>query len=340
MRLAYLLIASLLTVAAQNRGMSVDELYRFLQSEAQLHHPDKEVAGFLKQSHLRERLDEDTIEKIKMQFVPGPQTMAALKQLAEQSKSLPEAKAVQSAPTAEEKPAPSPEEQQTILSDVRQFALDYTKNLPDFLCIQKEVRYGARAAANPDWHKIDELDTRLTYFEQREDYKPFLHNNKPVSGRDIKSFGGSQSFGDFGSMLREIMDPVSRAEFTWVRWSVMQNRHVMVFRYRVTLENSRYQIYANNNRSLTTAYHGEIAVEVPSRKVLQVSMTADNIPPDFPVTAASDVLTYDYQEISGKPFLLPYQAIITMNGEGEMTRNEKLFVGYQKYSADATITFK
>ena len=340
MRLAFLLIASLFIAAAQNRGMSVDELYRFLQSESQFHHPDKEVAAVLKQSHLRERLDEDLIQKIKIQFLPGPQTMAALKQLAEQSKSLPEAKPVQAAPTAEEKPAPSAEEQQAILADVREFALDYTKSLPNFLCIQKELRYGARAAATPDWRKIDELDTRLTYFEQKEDYQPFLHNNKPVSGRDIKSFGGSQSFGDFGSMLREIMDPVSRAEFTWARWGVVQNRHVMVFRFRVALENSRYQIYANNNRSVTTAYHGEIAVEAPSRKVLQVSMVAENIPADFPVSAASDVLTYDYQEISGKPFLLPYQAIVMMNGEGEMTRNEKLFIGYQKYSADATVTFK
>lgn len=327
------------SLAAQNRGMSIDELYRFLESEAQLHHPDKEVASFLKQTRLREHLDDPTIESLQGQFKLGAQTLAALRQLSERSRDLPAGKPIPAAGTAAEKPAPSPEEQKAVLEDVQRYALTYSENLPDFVCVEKEIRYQARQAEEPDWHQVDEIDKRLTYFDQREDYRPFLHNNRPVAGSDLKSFGGAQSFGDFGSMLRQIFEPASHAEFTWAKWDRIRERPVMVFHYRVTLENSRYQIFAGDKHSVTAAYHGDVAIETPSHKVLRVSVVAENIPPEFPVRSASDVLDYWYQDISGKQFLLPFEARVMMSGEGAMSRNDKQFVNYNKYSADASVTF-
>jgi len=333
------LLALCFAAACQTRGLSIDELSRFFQSETQAKDSDKDVAAFLRQSHLRERLDDSAIETMQGEFHLGPQTIAALRRLRDQSQNLPAAQPVAVAAPAQPKPAPSPEEQKAVLDDVRRYALAYSANLPDFMCIEKEIRWQARAAAQPDWRQVDELDKRLTYFEQKEDYKPFLHNNRPVAGRDMKSFGGAQSFGDFGSMLRQIFEPASHAEFAWEKWDRLRSRNTMAFRYHIALENSRYQILVDNNRSITTAYHGVVQVEAQTHEVLQVSVVAESIPPDFPVQSASDVLDYDYQEISGKRFLLPLEAKLVMSADGMLTRNNKQFVGYNKYSADATITF-
>ena len=338
-RIAAAFLALWFAAAAQNRGLSVEELDRFFESEAQLHHSDKEVAAFLKQTRLRERLDDAALATLDERFHPGPQTQAALRKLRDATRDLPAAKPFAAAMPAPQKPAPSPDEQKAVLEEVQRNALAYSANLPDFVCIEKEVRWQAREAPQPAWRQVDELDKRLTYFDQKEDYKPFLHNNRPVTGRDLKSFGGAQSFGDFGSMLRQIFEPQSHAEFTWVKWDRLRNRATMVFGYRVALENSRYEILAGGDRSTTAAYHGEIQVETATRKVLRVSVIAEKIPPDFPVESASDVLDYEYQEIAGHSFLLPLDATILMSGDGMVTRNEKQFVGYNKYSADAAITY-
>lgn len=44
--------------------------------------------------------------------------------------------------------------------------------------------------------------------------------------------------------------------------------------------------------------------------------------------------------ISGRTFLLPVKAQMDMISDGTRTRNETEFRNYQKYSADAVITFK
>jgi hypothetical protein len=68
-------------------------------------------------------------------------------------------------------------------------------------------------------------------------------------------------------------------------------------------------------------------------------VVAENIPPDFPVKTASDILDYDYQDLSGQSFLLPSHAEIVMSVGNYMTRNYKDFDIYRKYSADAVITY-
>jgi hypothetical protein len=73
--------------------------------------------------------------------------------------------------------------------------------------------------------------------------------------------------------------------------------------------------------------------------VLRVSVIAENIPADFPVKSAEDILDYDYQEISGSTFLLPLKATVTANLGDYLSRNDKEFRIYRKYSADAVIKY-
>ncbi len=61
---------------------------------------------------------------------------------------------------------------------------------------------------------------RLSYFNQKEDYKLILHNNTPTVA-DYKSVGGSSSYGDFGTMLKKIFDRSSQAHFEWDHWGTL-----------------------------------------------------------------------------------------------------------------------
>ena len=74
--------------------------------------------------------------------------------------------------------------------------------------------------------------------------------------------------------------------------------------------------------------------------MLRLTQRAENIPPSFPIQAAQTILDYDYREISGRQYLLPVKAQMDLTSDGVRTRNETDFRNYQKYSADAVITFR
>ena len=58
------------------------------------------------------------------------------------------------------------------------------------------------------------------------------------------------------------------------------------------------------------------------------------------VQAASTTLDYDYQNIGGTEFVLPLKAQVRMRSGKMLTRNDSEFRMYNKFGAEATITFE
>ncbi len=339
-RVLTLVIAACFCASAQT--YSVEKLATALKniaSDPQRKAGDAEVAKFVGGIKLSERLDDKRIEELQAQWSLGPKTVAALRKLRDLSAGLPAAAPPAPVEAARPRPAPSAAEQAEVLDAVREYAMSYSKNLPDFICLEVERRYGSAPAATPSWRQLDELTKRLTYFEQKEDYRLVMRNNSVSTNQDVKSAGGSQSFGDFGSMMRQVFEPVSGASFEWAAWHTWHGQRVMTFNYRVPLERSRYHITWQNSRDIVTAYHGWFEVDPTTRAVMRIAVIAEDIPPDFPVRSASDILEYEYQDLSGQSFLLPLKAEILMNTGDFVTRNDKEFRTYRKYSADALIKY-
>jgi hypothetical protein len=60
---------------------------------------------------------------------------------------------------------------------------------------------------------------------------------------------------------------------------------------------------------------------------------------DFPVRHAQERLDYDYADIGGHQYLLPYRGELMMEGEEAFSKNLLDFLHYKKYSADSEITY-
>ena len=349
----YRLLAAVLVVslAATAQTLSVRQLIGFVQSSEQLiregKQTDSEVAKYLANVKLTERLDDRTIEELQSYGV-GAKTLQALQALRDRTKDLMAAKPIAPPARPTPDPPPSSEEQAAILSDVREYALNYSKNLPDFICTQVTRRYaapmpgtkwGGSALSEPSWQAQDVLQIRLSYFEQKEKYTVVLANNAIVN-KDYEQMGGSKSFGEFGSMLREIFEPGTEARFEWDHWGTLRTKRVMAFSYHVSQSRSQYRLVVEDAKlSIITAYRGLVEVDPKTHVVMRVSTIAENIPPDFPIRKADDVLDYDYQEISGHTFLLPLKSQVYMTGGEVLTRLDEEFRLYRKYSADADITY-
>jgi hypothetical protein len=339
------------SLAASAETLSVAQLLSFLQSSQTLIQQgkmtDHELAKFLDKVKLSERLDDRTLENIEGEVTLGPKTLVVLHKLSDESASLTPAAKLVAPPKPKPIPPPSSEEQAAIIDDIRQYSLNYTDGLPDFICTQVTRRYGAPlpgtkyggpVGGDPRWQSLDTLQIRLSFFQKKEQYKVVLVNNSIVN-QDYEKLGGSKSFGEFGSMLQQIFEPHSHAHFEWDHWGTLRGKRVMAFRYHVPLDSSQYRIVVDNNLGVIVGYTGVVEVDPQSHEVMRVTTEAENIPADFPVRKATDVLDYDYQELSGHKFLLPLKAQVLMQGPDSLQRLDEEFRLYRKYAAESDIKF-
>ncbi len=331
-------IAALLVCvsATAQQSLKVDQLLSFVRSSIKLKQPDKEVAAYIAKLKLSEKLDERTVEELQGEGA-GPKTVAALNELATASESLPkpQPKAVKPAPPPI--PPPPPEEQQEIISATREYAANYSKSLPNFICTQVTRKYYDRTGTE-SWSTAATVMEHLTYFDQQEHYKVMMVNNTYVD-LSHEQVGGAGSAGDFGSMLRLTLARKADAVIEFDHWATLRGKRCYVFSYRITSGNSDYSILWEKDMRIIVGYHGLLYVDKETHQVLRIVLEADNIPPSFPVQEARETLDYDYVDISGHPNMLPLKAVVRMRHDKYLTKNEIEFRLYRKFSADAEIKF-
>ena len=324
-------------VFAQMR-LTLDQLRSFLKSSVDLHQPDKQVADYLKKSKLTHRLEPRFFEEFSGMSV-GPKTVEALRDLLTLTKELPMAPApvpVAAKPPAPVIPPPSAEEQKDIIEKAREYGLGYSKRLPDFLCLQVTRRY-VDPSGLEFWRNADTITTRLSYFEQKEDYKVMTINGR-MTAVPYQKLDGSTSSGEFGSMMRELFEPNTQARFEWQRWTTLRGKRNHVYTYFVAQPNSKWTVSYQRTQVTTPGYRGLVYVDRDTFEVTKITLDAD-MPASFPVQMATTSLDYDSIEISGSKFMLPLRAEVRMRSGKDLIKNEVEFRLYRKFGTDSTIKF-
>ncbi len=263
--------------------LTVEQLVGFVRSAIQQKQPDKQVAGYLATVSLSERLDDRSVDELKGQGA-GPQTVEALKALRDASQTLP----APSTPTPTPPPPPSlpppdPEEQRKVIEQARQYAANYTKSLPDFLCMQVTRRY-VDPHGTQFWGLEDTLTAHVSYVDHKEDYKLMSRNGQMTTNSSIWSVGGANSAGEFGSMMAEIFDPSTEASFNWERWATLRGRRAYVYAYQVTQPRSQWRVTyghdaAGGSQAETVpGYHGLVFVDRDLLAVVRITLAANSRP--------------------------------------------------------------
>ena len=339
MRVRLLIVGLAICLAATPAAemkLTVDQLVSFIRSSIKLDHQDGKVANYLKDIVLTEKLDASTVEDLQG-LGAGPKTIQALDRLREASAGL-----RTRTPTAPPKklpplPPPSPEEQKRIIEEARDYALNYSQRLPDFICTEVTRRY-ADPTGLEFWYKLDTVTAKLTYFEQKEDYKVILVDNRPVDiGMD--QLPGSTSTGEFGTMMKEIFDLATQTSFRWQRWGRLRGKLMHVYSYYVSRDKSKWAISFEKKQRTIPAYRGLIYVDKDTLTVTRITLEAVNIEPAFPIQEAGTVLDYDHVTIAGGKYMLPLKFVMRMRQGKLLVRNEVEFRLYRKFGAEATISF-
>lgn len=335
MRIAVGLAAAAVLWAGQPESR-VNEVIALVRSQVAEKRSDAQVAKEVHKVKLAERLDDQTIEELESEGA-GPKTVEELVGLRDHSLELPE-------PTAalpfKHGPRPPIEDQRTMLNEARQTALAYASSLPDFMCTEVVHRYVGEGSS---WSLKDTLHLKLTYFEHREEYKLLTINGHPTQ-KSYEDAGGSISEGEFGSILLQVFEPGSATQFRWDHWTTLRKREAQVLSFRITPEHSTYHLAfgwvgQGGRDSTIVGQHGYVYIDRATNRVLRIWAEADSIPWDFPVQASSTMLDYDFTDISGQRYIVPLRADVRIGSPQMHTRNVLEFENYQKFGADATISF-
>jgi len=334
-----MLLAAVLAFCAAAQGRrTAEDLVSYIRTAIEQHYKDGDVAATVQNIHLSSRLDEKTVEELQHQGA-GPKTIAALKKLAAVSASLPEtATAAPAAKTEPALPPPSPPEFHDIVAEIRENSLNYTHNLPNYLCTQITRRHVDPGTGS--FRDTDVILEQLSFFEQKENYKVVMVNNDMVTTKNLEhdKLGGATSSGEFGSILRAIFAPESETEFGWQRWSGLSKHWVYVISFQTG--QPIYTItHDASKRTIHTRAHGLLFADRDSRMVMRLHMECDGIPADFPIRSVTLDQDYDFADIGGHSYMLPLHSDVR-SSEGKMRSwNEVTYRSYHKYGAEASITF-
>ncbi|MGA3185793.1 MAG: hypothetical protein ABSF22_01670 [Bryobacteraceae bacterium] len=337
MKLKFVFILLAGALLAQ-RPMTVAELTSFIKSAIKLKNDDRTTAEYLRKIKMTQRLDDKTVEELQG-LGAGPKTVAALRLLEEGSASLAAAPPPPPpAPKAPPKPPPDSVEQAEVIASMREYALNYTSRLPNFLCAQTTRRH--TDPRDPKYRpQGDVILEQISFFDHKENYKVQAMNGQSVHNISHDQIGGVRSSGEWGSMLHNIFAPEDEAQFEWDHWGTLRGRLMYVFAYRIEKDRGYSMGDDETRKSYTSAYTGLVYADMETKEIERITLKTVEIPSDFPIKDVAITLDYKPTDISGHIYTLPFHYELDSVHIHGNSKSEADFKLYQVYGADTTISF-
>ena len=237
-------------------------------------------------------------------------------------------------------PPPDSIEQKRILEEITEHARNYVEGLPNFICLQVTRRYGDVSGLE-NYRLIDTIAERLSYYDQKEDYKVVSINGIPATATaKHEQKNGASSSGEFGSILKEIFAPETDTQFDWERWATLRGKRMYVFNFHVSQLRSQYSIYSDEaKRTVIAGYHGLVYADRDTKMVMRIKLEVEGLPPDFPIQSVDLDMNYDFTKISGHDYLLPLKSEIRSREGRFLSKNEVEFRMYNRFGTETNIQF-
>jgi hypothetical protein len=229
--------------------------------------------------------------------------------------------------------------QEELLAQIREYSMNYDKQLPNFVCRQVVHRYYDSRMSPTDSRSIDTITSTLTYIAGHEEYADVRRDGKLVPGASLEGAGGAVSRSEFGTLLKGIFRDESHNHIGLSRRTRLRGRWMLVFKYDVPRENSRYRITANKTSEYVAAYHGEVFVDEKEKMVMRIVMATYGVPRDYPLKSVETTVDYDFAKIGDQEYLLPVRAEVSSDNRRIIARNVEEFREYRRFGAQTNLTF-
>jgi hypothetical protein len=233
------------------------------------------------------------------------------------------------------KGSPTVAQPAAALDAIRQYALSYTKNLPNYTCTQTTRQAVLRGMLPPPMEVIEE---QLSFSDNKEIRKVTKINGIPASPDGPDQLRGTPLGGEFGYLLDIIFKPDTGASIKFERLAKLDGHRVYVFAFRVP-QSSGY-LLRESKRTIQVPFQGFVYADYETRVVVRIDMKCTDIPRNSEYMNAALTLDYKPANVAGREFVLPshYQLHFQMARGLEMSEAE--YTDYRRFSADATVQFE
>ena len=293
---------------------------------------DKQIADYVKTIRMTERLDEATMEDIGR----GPRTVRSSSTADRYQQGASGSEAACPQTCAAPIPPPDSVEQARVLDAARDYARDYSKNLPNFICTQVTRRYEDPSGLE-FWQSQDTVVEKLSFFEQKEDYKLAVCEQSAFTGtrETYRRHGYTRGV---RHAAEGMFDPKSEAQFDWERWATLRGKRMHVFRYPIAQERSEYSVQYGTSVTVPGMADLFISIGILLRSCGS-RRRSTRCRSDSRSTRSWRSLTTTSSRLPTMSSCLPLKASTIARMSKQLFKNDVEFRNYNRFGAEATITF-
>jgi len=242
---------------------------------------------------------------------------------------------------------PSETEGRELLERTRNVTLAAANAMPDFL-VKQIIKRSYAFGNTGTWKPHDNITLAVGYRANAgEEYRLLTLNGMPVpdevrNSSDYTKYapGATSSGVEYVSSVANVFKPESQTEFKIVDTDTVQNRRTVVYEYSIKKERSALELISSGARAIVGS-RGRIWIDRELDRVLRFEQIATEIPGDFPMTAASTLIDYDWITINERKYLLPTHSVVLITSREAQQivqdRNDIRFRSYQKYGAELKV---
>lgn len=236
--------------------------------------------------------------------------------------------------TGNSKGALSPAEQTAAIAAVRDYALSYTKSLPNYTCKQT-----TRQTTQPPglFVRATDIEEQLSFVDNKEIRRLIRIDGHQVLPQDQDRLAG-MSQGEFGNLLDIIFEPATGTDLRWDRKAALDRRGVDVIAFRVP-QSSGY-VLTEPKRKIQVPFEGFVYADAQTRAVLRIQLKCVMIPSDSAYQALDLTLDYKPARVAGREFILPSHFVLNYRTDGAVVASSADYTNYRRFSADATVKFE
>ena len=224
-----------------------------------------------------------------------------------------------------------------VMETLRERALDNLRALPNYTCTST-IERSSRRSLSHRFENIDRIRLEIAYVGGRELFG--WPAGERIADEDLRRFvGGTITNGDFALLTRALFAGPG-ISFRNINRKDSSGRQVLSGEFTATREGSDWTLVVGQ-REEPVAYYGSFRADPESLRLISLAMMAEHIPREFGYRRITRDLEFQPVRIGSDEFLLPSRAeLVTLDKNGEETRNETSFANCRQFTAESAVRFE
>lgn len=228
-----------------------------------------------------------------------------------------------------------------VIAAVRDYALSYTKSLPNYTCTltTREVAAPNNAGNTAVIPALTKIEEQLSFYNGKELRKVTRINGEPASPGDADQLPETTS-GEFANLLDAIFEPATGADLVWTHGATLNKIKVDVIAFRVP---QPYGYGLNSSKgSIRVPFEGFVYADAQTHAVMRIQLKCVMIPENFEMQNFDLALDYKAAKVAGHEAILPSHFVLHYrdSGDDRQHNDDGQYSAYHEFSSSAAIEFQ